>query len=189
MIQTNQHIQQILAAASFAAKKHSAQKRKGKLGEPYVNHVLEVAELVAGALAEPDSKLVVAALLHDTVEDTDTSHQELEEYFGRDVAALVAELTDNKALPKSERKRLQIVNAPKKSERAAMIKLADKISNLRSILASPPVDWNWARKKEYFDWAKQVVDGLTSANPVLKAEFDRVVKSLDEAVQPEAVQP
>ena len=184
MTHPNQNIHAVLSAASFAAKKHSAQRRKGDAAEPYVNHVLEVAQLVSGALPEPDINLVVAALLHDVIEDTDTSRQELEERFGRDVAALVAELTDDKSLPKAERKRLQIVNAPKKSARAQMIKIADKISNLRSIMASPPLDWDYRRKKEYFAWAKEVVDGLTEPNQILKEKFEKVVKAFDEAVQP-----
>ena len=148
-----------------------------------MNHVLEVAKLVSSALSEDDTNLVIAALLHDTVEDTNTTRQELEEKFGSDVADLVFEVTDDKSLPKAERKRLQVVNASKKSVRAQMIKLADKISNLRAILSSPPADWDFRRKKEYFDWARQVVDGLTAPNYVLKAKFDETLKKFDEAVQ------
>ena len=117
---------------------------------------------------------MIAALLHDTVEDTGVTNEELVRGFGSDVAALVLEVTDDKSLPKAERKRLQIVNAPQQSVRAQMIKLADKISNLRSILASPPADWTDQRKREYFEWAKRVVDGLTAPNPVLKQEFERL---------------
>jgi len=144
---------------------------------------LEVAELVANALPEDDTNVVIVAILHDTIEDTATTRDELKAQFGSDVASLVDELTDNKALPKQERKRLQIVNAPKKSARSALIKLADKISNLRAMVSSPPADWDDRRKKEYFDWAVQVVGGLTSANPGLKAEFDKAVKQFDEAVK------
>jgi (p)ppGpp synthase/HD superfamily hydrolase len=169
-------VQPVLQAANFGAQKHATQKRKGAAGEPYINHLLEVAELVAGTLREPDANLVIAALLHDTVEDTGVKLEELKERFGDDVASLVAEVTDDKALPKAERKRLQIVNAPKKSVRAQVIKLADKISNLRSILKSPPADWSVQRKREYFEWAKQVVDGLTAPNQELKAEFERLYR-------------
>ena len=163
----------ILAAARFAAEKHVAQKRKGKFGEPYVNHLLEVAELIAGSSDSLDTNLIVAALLHDTVEDTATTSLELQEKFGEDVASLVAEVTDDKSLPKATRKALQIRNAPHKSARAATIKLADKISNLRAILASPPADWSLERQQEYFEWARRVVEGLPAANAILKAEFDR----------------
>lgn len=163
----------ILAAARFAAEKHAGQKRKGATGEPYVNHLLEVAELVSSALTEPDPNLVIAALLHDTVEDTGVSKEDLVRQFGSDVAELVMEMTDDKSLPKAERKRLQIEHAPKKSVRARMIKLADKISNLRSILTSPPVDWDHERKRQYFEWSKQVVEALKAPDPVLLAEFER----------------
>lgn len=116
---------------------------------------------------------MIAALLHDTVEDTGVTREELAERFGVDVADLVMEVTDDKSLPKAERKRLQIVNAPKKSVRAQVIKLADKISNMRSILISPPVDWDDERKQQYFEWARQVIAGLTQPNPLLMAEFER----------------
>ena len=124
-----------------------------------------------------NTDLVIAALLHDTIEDAGVTEEELAERFGADVAHLVAEITDDKSLPKQERKRLQIVNAPKKSVRAQTIKLADKISNLRAILSSPPIEWTDQRKTEYFDWARQVVDGLSAPNPVLKAEFEKTLNA------------
>lgn len=173
-------IRTILSAAHYAAEKHAAQKRKGAAGEPYINHLIEVAHLVSTALAEPDANLIAAALLHDVVEDTGVTGDEVAERFGPDVAALVAEVTDDKSLPKAERKRLQVENAPRKSPRAQMIKLADKTSNLRALLASPPADWSVERKREYFLWAQRVVDGLSSPNPVLKAEFERIVARIDE---------
>jgi guanosine-3',5'-bis(diphosphate) 3'-pyrophosphohydrolase len=110
--------------------------------------------------------------LHDTIEDTDTYYEELAEGFGKEVADIVAEVTDDKSVPKAERKRLQIKNAPNKSQSAALVKLADKTCNLRDILESPPSDWSSARKREYFDWAKNVVDSLPAVNASLKLEFD-----------------
>lgn len=169
-----QAIRDVLKAAHFAAAKHSAQRRKGAVAEPYINHLLEVAELVSSALSKSDTHLVVAALLHDSIEDVGVTRDELIQAFGPDVAGLVAEVTDDKSLPKAERKRLQIVNAPKKSVRAQVIKLADKISNVRAILSSPPADWSLERRREYLDWARQVVDGLSAPNPILLAEFDRL---------------
>jgi GTP diphosphokinase / guanosine-3',5'-bis(diphosphate) 3'-diphosphatase len=166
-------IQRILAAARFAAEKHAQQKRKGATGEPYFNHLVEVAELVALSSDELDVELVMSAFLHDTVEDTGVTLAELEERFGSDVAGLVAEVTDDKSLSKETRKDLQVRNAHKKSVRAQILKLADKISNLRSILASPPVGWSLERKQQYFEWARQVVAGLTAPNPVLQEEFDK----------------
>ena len=165
-------LQAILQAARFAAEKHAAQKRKGAAAEPYVNHLLEVAHLVSMALAEPDPNLVIAALLHDSIEDVGVTRQEVAGKFGDDVAGLVAEVTDDKSLSKAERKRLQIVNAPKKSVRAQILKLADKVSNLRALLTSPPADWSLDRRKEYFEWARQVVDALPVPNAMLKGEFE-----------------
>ena len=164
----------ILQAARFAAERHAYQKRKGANQEPYINHLVEVAELIASSSAQLDPELIMAGFLHDTVEDTGTTLAELEERFGSDVAALVAEVTDDKSLPKETRKHLQVTNAHKKSGRAQTLKLADKIFNLRSLLASPPVGWNMERKRQYFEWAKAVVSGLNSPNPILKKEFDRV---------------
>lgn len=169
-------LQDVLKAAHFAAERHSGQRRKGAAAEPYINHLVEVAELVSSALSEPDTNLVIAALLHDTIEDAGVTKEELIQAFGADVAELVVEVTDDKALPKAERKRLQIVNAPKKSVRAQVIKLADKISNVRAILSTPPSDWSVQRKREYFEWAKQVVDGLTAPNQKLKTEFERLYR-------------
>ena len=172
-------IHAILTAARFAAEKHADQRRKGAAAEPYVNHLLEVAELVSSV--QPADNLVIAALLHDVIEDAGVTKEEIVQYFGGDVADLVMEVTDDKSLPKPERKRLQIVHAPELSVRAQVIKLADKISNLRSILNSPPADWTVERQREYFHWAKAVVDGLTAPNSTLKREFDRLyerVKSL-----------
>jgi len=176
-------VRRILAAARFAAEKHAGQKRKGRAAEPYVNHVIEVAELIAAASNPFDENLVIAGLLHDTIEDTGVSADELAQRFGSDVATLVMEVTDDKSLPKETRKALQVQTAPHKSPRAQTLKLADKISNLRAIQASPPADWSEERKREYFEWARQVVSGFTSPNLSLKAEFDRTYEKFVQAAQ------
>ena len=173
-------VQRILAAANFAAEKHATQKRKGAAAEPYVNHLIEVAQLVAISSEQLDVNLVMAGFLHDTIEDTWTTLEELERDFGSDVASLVLELTDDKSLPKEVRKELQVKEAPHISVRAQVIKLADKISNLRSILTSPPANWNKQRKREYFAWGRRVVDALSAPNPILKAEFDRTYAKFKE---------
>ena len=178
-------IQAVLFAAHYAAGKHASQRRKGAAAEPYINHLIEVAHLVSAVSPEHDANLLIAALLHDVIEDAGATKEELARHFGSDVASLVAEVTDDKALPKAERKRLQVETAPKKSVRAQMIKLADKISNLRAILSSPPADWDTTRKREYFAWAKQVVGGFTSPHPVLKAEFENTVKKFEELARGE----
>jgi (p)ppGpp synthase/HD superfamily hydrolase len=183
MAETNKAIQSVLSAAQFAAERHAKQKRKGIAAEPYVNHLIEVAHLVSTALSEPDTNLIIAAMLHDTIEDAGVTRSDLARRFGNDVAGLVAEVTDDKSLPKQERKDLQVKNARKKSARAQVIKLADLISNMRGILNSPPADWEYERKADYFKWAKRVADGLASPNPVLKAEFDRTQGQFNERVR------
>ena len=178
MIYPNRLVKSVLSETVFASQKHSNHRRKGAAAEPYINHLIEVAELVAGAVPEPDTNLVIAALLHDTIEDAGVTREELTRHFGEDVAELVAEVTDDKSLLKLERKRLQIVNAPKKSERAQIITLADKVSNLRSLHSSPPVSWDHERQTEYVLWAREVIDRLANPNPILLAEFDVVFKKL-----------
>lgn len=166
-------VQRILKAATFAAEKHAGQKRKGQAAEPYINHLIEVAQLIAASSPTLDVNLVIAGLLHDTIEDTGVTATELEERFGRDVTALVLEATDDKSLPKEVRKALQVKNAPTRSPRAQTLKIADKISNLRSLLTSPPAEWSAERKRQYFEWAHQVVVGFTEPNAMLKVEFDK----------------
>jgi len=163
-------------ALDFAARKHVHQRRKGELAEPYVNHLSDVARLLAEGTKGDDITLVIAGLLHDTIEDTGTTFAELAKEFGTEVAALVSEVTDDKSLPKAERKRLQVETAPHKSQRARMIKLADKTSNLHSMIASPPKDWSSQRKREYIDWAERVVAGCRGVNAHLEGEFDRAAQ-------------
>jgi guanosine-3',5'-bis(diphosphate) 3'-pyrophosphohydrolase len=167
----------VARALDFAARKHRDQRRKGHAAEPYINHLTEVARIVAEATEGKDPVAVLGALLHDTVEDTKTSAEELESEFGPAVSKVVVEVTDDKRLPKAERKRLQVEQAPHKSDRARMIKIADKISNLGSIVLSPPVEWNVERQREYFEWARKVVDGCRGVNPALDAQFDAVYKT------------
>lgn len=176
-------IRRILSAARFAAEKHAQQKRKGENAEPYFNHLLEVAELIAVSSRDLDVELMMAAFLHDTVEDTGITLQELEQRFGKDVAALVAEVTDDKSLPKETRKQLQVQHTPGKSPRAQTLKLADKISNLRAIIGSPPMGWSLERKQQYFEWARQVVSGIASPNEFLKSEFDKAYRSISKLTE------
>jgi (p)ppGpp synthase/HD superfamily hydrolase len=163
-------------ALDFAARKHVHQRRKGELAEPYVNHLSDVARLLAEATKGEDIAVVIAGLLHDTIEDTETTFAELTKEFGAEVAGLVSEVTDDKSLPKAERKRLQVETAPKKSARARMIKLADKTSNLHSMIASPPKDWSSQRKRDYIEWAERVVAGCRGVNAHLEEEFERATQ-------------
>jgi (p)ppGpp synthase/HD superfamily hydrolase len=158
-------------AYHFAAVQHLNQRRKGELAEPYMNHLTEVADLVATATNGTDLELIIAAVLHDTVEDTTALPADIERLFGRRVAGIVAEVTDDKSIPKAERKRLQIEHAAHASDEARIVKMADKISNLRSLANSPPVDWDCTRRRQYVEWATQVVEHCKPANEILYAEF------------------
>ncbi len=169
---------QILRATLFAARAHAGQVRKGAAAEPYVNHVIEVAAILAEHGAPEEAILAgLAGLLHDTVEDTETTDADLVAVFGPVIAGLVAEATDDKGTPKEIRKALQISEAPKHSEAAKQLKLADKIANLRSIADSPPANWNHARRIEYVGWAGRVATGLKGVNPGLDALFDTTYRA------------
>ncbi|PMS14380.1 phosphohydrolase [Trinickia dabaoshanensis] len=162
----------LVAAIAFAADKHRNQRRKDHEASPYINHPIALANVLANEGGVEDERVLLAAVLHDTIEDTETTEQELVRLFGKEVADIVMEVTDDKALPKAERKRLQVEHAAHISRRAKLVKLADKICNLRDIAMSPPADWPLARKQEYFGWAKAVVDGLRGVHPGLEAIFD-----------------
>ena len=165
---------QILAAADYAARMHRDQRRKGEGQVPYINHVLDVARRVAQGQHGDDPVLVLGALLHDIVEDTEGDEAQIKVLFGADVAALVMEVTDDKALPKDERKRLQVVQTPGKSDRAKRLKLADLASNVSSITEMPP-EWSEARKAEYLDWALAVAAGCRGVDDVLEDQLDQAV--------------
>ena len=163
-------LQLISKAFNFAASRHVDQRRKGAKAEPYINHPAEVAWILAENGA--DARLIAAGALHDTVEDVGVTFEELTREFGQDVSDLVREVTDDKSLSKQERKLLQIEHAAHASEGAKMLKMADKIANLRALLSSPPPDWNEARIAEYFTWAKKVVDNCRGVNQGLEETFD-----------------
>src|SRR3954452_21500409 len=173
----------VLKAADAAARWHVHQRRKGVAEEPYVNHLLEVASLVAEATEGKDPALVIAALLHDAIEDQEVPRDIIAETWGEEVAKIVEEVTDDKSLPKEERKRKQVESASEKSARAKLLKLADKTSNLRAITASPSPEWSVKRRIEYVAWAREVVAGLTGTNEWLEAEFDRAAEAADASVR------
>ena len=174
----------VLKAADASARWHVHQRRKGAAEEPYVNHLLEVASLVAEATDGKDPELVIAALLHDAIEDQEVPRGIIVEVWGEGNAKLVEEVTDEKALPKEDRKRKQVESASKKSDRAKILKLADKTSNLRAITASPSKEWSVKRRLEYVEWARQVVDGLRGANSWLEAQFDKAADVAEGSVSP-----
>jgi len=166
------NIGKLMRATKFAAYKHRDQRRKGEEAHPYINHPIQVAELLTRVGDIDDIEIVMAALLHDTVEDTNTTFDELEHEFGKGVSALVGEVTDDKTLAKAERKRRQVEHTAELSDRAKLIKLADKTCNVRDIGLTPPPDWDYRRRADYLDWAERVVSACRGINSSLEQCFD-----------------
>lgn len=174
----------LLSAATFAASKHADQRRKNVAASPYINHPLAVATVLANEGEVNDIELLTAALLHDTVEDTETTPSEIESLFGDEVCRLVAEVTDDKSLPKERRKQLQIESAMHKSNRAKQLKIADKICNIRDIDGESPQSWELERKTQYLRWAQQVIDGCRGVNDKLDRLFDQVLRQAENRLRP-----
>lgn len=166
----------LLASIAFAAHKHRDQRRKDAAASPYINHPISLANVLANEGGVDDERVLIAAILHDTIEDTETIEQELVREFGQEIAGIVMEVTDDKTLPKAERKQKQIDHAATISRRAKLVKLADKICNLRDVASTPPSTWSLQRRQEYFDWAKAVIDGLRGVHPALEHIFDEAYK-------------
>ena len=166
----------ILKAVNFAAIKHKDQRRKDAKESPYINHPISVALIISEIGGIDDPEVLAAALLHDTVEDTDTSPEELEDLFGKRVRTLVEEVSDDKSLPKAERKEKQIQHAKSISKGAALIKLGDKISNVTDVLDNPPTDWDDDRREKYLNWAKKVIDNCPKVNERLENHFTELLK-------------
>jgi guanosine-3',5'-bis(diphosphate) 3'-pyrophosphohydrolase len=167
----------VLRAAEFAAKKHRKQHRKGKKQRPYIGHCIEVARILADIGEVEDPNVIAAAFLHDTVEDTTATPEDIRDRFGSAVEQMVLELTDDKSLEKNERKRMQVEHAPNLSAGAKLVKLADKISNVREICGDPPMKWTVDRRRRYFEWSKKVVDAMGPVNPRLEAHFAKTVEA------------
>jgi (p)ppGpp synthase/HD superfamily hydrolase len=165
----------LLRALSFAAHKHRDQRRKGSNQAPYINHPIDVACIIATDGGISDLGVLEAAILHDTIEDTDTTAAEIEEQFGTDVARLVVEMTDDMSLASAERKARQIERAPRLSTRAKYIKLGDKIANVRDIAHHPPPEWTIERQRNYFEWTARVIDGCRGVNAGLERRYDEVL--------------
>ena len=163
----------IVDALAFASHAHRNQRRKGVEASPYISHPIALARILAVDGGVDDPVVIAGALLHDTVEDCDVTPAELAARFGADVARVVAEVTDDKSLPKARRKELQVEHAAHISPQAKLVKLADKIANVRDVGHQPPSYWSIERRHEYAQWANRVVDGLRGVHPVLEAELDR----------------
>ena len=165
----------VLKALKFAAEKHSRQRRKDSDASPYVNHLIDIAEILASVGGIADLATLQGDILHDTMEDTETTADELERVLGPEVRRLIEEVTDDKRLPKLERKRLQIEHAPYLSTRAKLIEISDKISNVRDVTHSPPAEWTLQRRQEYLDWTERVVSGCRGCNQALENLYDRTL--------------
>ena len=170
----HQLISLLFKALAFSAKKHSNQKRKDIEESPYINHPIALANILAQRWVI-DENVLCAAILHDTLEDTETTLDELRENFGEKITSIVLEVSDDKSLDKKVRKQLQIDHAASLSREAKLVKLADKIANITDIINTPPVDWSKARKQEYFARAKAVVDNLRGVHQGLEGEFDDLI--------------
>ena len=165
-------IHRFIRAVDFAAAKHRNQRRKDEEASPYINHPIALTRVLKVEAGVADADVLSAALLHDTIEDTETTREELEREFGARIAGIVAEVSDDTSLRREERKRLQVEHAASLSREAKLVKLADKICNVRDMLDAPPAHWNLARRQEYFDWAREVVDQLRGTHPRLEQLFD-----------------
>ncbi len=175
-------IRVVSEAAELASRRHNGQTRKGRGEEPYVNHLAEVANILSAVTNGADAELVAAGWLHDTIEDTETTHDELAQRFGLRVAGLVDECTDDMSLPKSERRRRQIEDAPKKSPSAKLIKIADKVSNIRARIFADPSRAQREELADYVAWAEQVAANCRGGNAVLDALFDEAVANARQAL-------
>lgn len=166
----------LLDALHFAAARHTGYYRKGPMPDgtriPYINHPIAVARQLAVVAGVTDVHVLCAAVLHDTVEDTSTTPEEIEARFGERIAGLVAEVTDDKGLTSADRKLTQEREARMKSPRGKLLRIADKTCNVRDITDTPPVGWDDERRLGYFDWAERVVGGMRGANAALEADFD-----------------
>lgn len=175
----------LLRAIRYAEAQHRGQTRKDATHAPYIKHPLDVMDLLWQVGEVRDVVTLAAAVLHDTIEDTDTSPEDIQALFGAQILAVVQELTDDKGLEREERKRLQIEHAPHKSPAAAQIKIADKFCNVRDVIESPPEDWSRERKIAYVQWAIDVVERLPKHNPPLEQHFYDLIAQVQTALNQE----
>lgn len=173
----------LLNALEFAAIRHKTQFRKGKDKSPYINHPIQVANLLANEAGEKDPVLLCAAMLHDVIEDTVNTKKEKKELiklmrglFGDEILSVTLEVTDDKSLSKKKRKQMQIQHARHLSVNAKKLKIADKITNVRDITFNPPERWSLNRKIKYLDWSEKVVAGLRGVNRRLEDIFDETLR-------------
>lgn len=170
---TGNDVSLLIKALDFASRKHRNQRRKDSQASPYINHPIALTHVLCHEGGVEDVETLCAALLHDTVEDTHTTPEELAQHFGVRIRNIVMEVTDDTTLPKEERKRQQVINAARASDQAKLVKLADKICNIRDVAGHPPVGWGLERRQAYFDWAKRVIDEVRGVHAELESVFDQ----------------
>ncbi len=173
------HLQDLVKALDFAARKHRDQRRKDHAASPYINHPIALVNILVNEAGIDDSNVIIAALLHDTIEDTDTTPEEIEHHFGKKIRSIVEEVTDDRQLSRAERKALQIKHASHLSHEAALVKLADKIANLQDLKCAPPLTWSCERKQDYREWAQKVVANISNPHPKLLALFKITIDESD----------
>ena len=179
-------VRRLTKALAFAAEAHRNQRRKGASQEPYINHLIEVVDLVA-SVEGGDMDVLIAALLHDVLEDTRTGYDELAAAFGERVARIVQENSDDMTLPKPERRRVRLAGISKKSREARLVKFADIISNLRAIAVSPPAGWSNDRRLGYLDSCRNLVDAGRGSNAEIERIFDDTAKAVEQAIRTEGL--
>ncbi len=165
-------LNELIKALAFASAKHRDQRRKDVCASPYINHPIQLVDVLTNEAGVTDINVLQAAVLHDTIEDTKTTKEELQQHFGQRICNIVLEVSDDGNLCRNERKQAQISDAAELSNEAKLVKLADKICNLRDVADNPPAGWNVHRRQEYFDWALAVIDGLRGIHPGLESIFD-----------------
>lgn len=163
----------LIDALAFAAARHRDQRRKDVCASPYINHPIQLVHVLCNEAGVTDIRVLMAAVLHDTIEDTETTEEDLKKTFGEEIANIVLEVSDDTSLCRADRKHAQVMNASQLSDAAKQVKLADKICNLRDVADNPPAGWSLERRQEYFDWAKAVIDGLRGVHPALEQVFDQ----------------
>src|SRR6476646_10349067 len=177
-------LRRLTTALAFAAEAHRNQRRKGATQEPYINHLIEVVDLVA-SVEGGDMDVLIAALLHDVLEDTRTGYDDLAAAFGERVARIVQENSDDMTLPKPERRRLRLAGISKKSREARLVKFADIISNLRAIAVSPPAGWSNGRRLGYLNSCRNLVDAGRGSNAEVERIFDDAARAAERTIRAE----
>jgi len=165
----------VLGAAIFATEKHKSQVRSNEKKTPYIIHPIEVADLVMKIGHVYDKDVLITALLHDVMDDTQTTYEQITSLYGTKVSSYLEEMTSKQGLSLKEQKKQQIMQAFRQNPSVAIIKLSDKLSNLKTLATSPPPSWSRDRIDQYFQWAQTVIENLPESNQLLKKAVKNVI--------------